>query len=171
MAAAFAAAWGQVVDLHIDTLNVETSNMLNPDSIRAELDRGPYFTLYKDNYFIVGTDPTHKPTSRNSDVKFQVSIAQRLTKSTLPFNTYLYLYYTQKVFWDVFRESLPIHDLNFNPGIGLARHIIVKNKVIGKVMLQIERESNGRDGEEDYRAVTIILVLINTHLTCGDTDA
>lgn len=139
---------GQVVNLRIDTLTTETANMLNPDSVRAQLDKGPYFTLYKDNYFIVGTDPTHKPTSRNSDVKFQVSISQRLTKSVLPFNTYLYLFYTQKVFWDVFRESMPIHDLNFNPGIGLARHLIVKNKVIGKVMLQIEHESNGRDGEE-----------------------
>ena len=62
------------------------------DSIRRELDNGPYFTLYKDNYFIAGTSIGPKPTNTNSDVKFQISIAQRLTKSTLPFNTYLYLF-------------------------------------------------------------------------------
>lgn len=27
----------------------------NPDSVREELDKRPYFSLYKDNYFIGGT--------------------------------------------------------------------------------------------------------------------
>ena len=88
------------------------------DSLREEFDKGPFFTLYRDNYFAVGTDPTHKPTSDNSDVRFQISIAQRLTKSVLPWNTYLFLCYTQGVAWDVFKNSMPMHDFTFNPGIG-----------------------------------------------------
>ena len=118
------------------------------DSIRRALDNGPYFTLYKDNYFIAGTTIGGKPTATNSDVKFQVSIAQRLTKSTLPFNTYLYLFYTQKCMWNVFENSMPMRDFNFNPGIGLAKHLFVKNRYVGKVTLMIEHESNGRDGIE-----------------------
>ena len=59
----------------------------NADSVRAVLDKAPYFTLFKDNYFIGGTTIGHKPTAANSDVKFQLSIAQRLTKSKLPFDT------------------------------------------------------------------------------------
>lgn len=118
----------------------------NTDSVRADFDNGPYFTLYKDNYFIAGTTLGGKPTRTNSDVKFQISIAQRLTKSTLPFNTYLFLMYTQKCFWNVFEESLPMRDLNFNPGIGLTKLLIVKNKLVGKATLLIEHESNGRDG-------------------------
>lgn len=119
----------------------------NADSVRRVYDNMPYFTLFKDNYFTVGTTIGHKPTAENSDVKFQVSIAQRLTKSTLPFNTYLFLMYTQKCFWNVFQESLPMYDLNFNPGIGLSKLLIVKNRVIGKATLLVEHESNGRDGD------------------------
>ena len=120
----------------------------NTDSLRREIDKGPYFTLYKDNYFTAGTSINQKPSSTNSDVKFQISIAQRLTKSTLPFNTYLYLFYSQKCMWNVFEESMPMRDLNFNPGIGLAKHLFVKDRYIGKVTLMVEHESNGRDGIE-----------------------
>ena len=120
----------------------------NADSIRDEFDRGPYFTLYKDNYFTAGTSLGDKPNGDNSDVKFQVSIAQRLTKSTLPFNTYLFLMYSQKCMWNVFKESMPMRDLNFNPGIGLSKLLIVKDRLIGKATVLIEHESNGRDGDE-----------------------
>lgn len=118
------------------------------DSIRNAFDNGPYFSLYRDNYFIAGIPLGDKISRTNSDVKFQVSIAQRLTKSVLPFNTYLFLTYSQKCFWNIFEESLPMHDLNFNPGIGLSKLLIVKGKLIGKATMLIEHESNGRDGEE-----------------------
>ena len=118
----------------------------NSDSIRHEFDNGPYFTLFKDNYFTAGIPIGQKITGDNSDVKFQVSIAQRLTKSTLPFHTYLFLAYSQKTFWNVFEESMPMRDLNFNPGIGLSKLLIVKDRLIGKATLMVEHESNGRDG-------------------------
>lgn len=118
---------------------------INTDSVRREFDKGPYFGLYKDNYFIFGPAIGQKITRENTNAKFQVSIAQKLTKSTLPWNTYLYLFYTQKVFWNVLEESLPMTDLNFNPGIGIAKPLFVKNRYIGKLTFQIEHESNGRD--------------------------
>ncbi len=123
---------------------------LDADSIRYEIEHGSYFSLYKDNYFIAGTaiGGEGKPSNTNSDVKFQISIAQRLTKSTLPFGTYLYLFYSQKCLWNVFENSMPMRDLNFNPGIGLAKHLFVKNRYIGKVTFLVEHESNGRDGIE-----------------------
>ena len=132
-------AMGQIV-------NVETSDRQIADSIRAELDSRPYFSLYKDTYFIGGTVLGGKPDGYNSDVKIQISFQQRLTKSVLPYHTYLYLFYTQKAVWHVFRNSLPFRDLNFNPGIGLSKFIIMKNKLVGKATLMIEHESNGKDG-------------------------
>lgn len=129
-------------------LSTPTSGPLDADSIRRALDNGPYFSLYKDNYFTMGTTVNQKPSRTNSDVKFQVSIAQRLTKSTLPFNTYLFLFYTQKCMWNVFEESMPMRDLNFNPGIGLAKHLFVKNRYVGKLTLLVEHESNGRNGAD-----------------------
>ena len=117
----------------------------NPDSIRHDFSNQPYFGLYKDNYFIFGPSIGPKPTRENTNVKFQISIAQRLTKATLPWGTYLYLFYSQKCFWNVLEKSLPMTDLNFNPGIGLTKPIFVKNRYIGKASLIIEHESNGRD--------------------------
>ena len=119
---------------------------INTDSVRREFDNAPYFGLYKDNYFIFGTSVGQRPTRENSNVKFQISFSQRLTNSVLPWNTYLFLFYTQKVFWNVLENSMPMTDLNFNPGIGLAKPLFVKNRFIGKLILLLEHESNGRDG-------------------------
>ena len=119
----------------------------NTDSIKKTMDIGPFFGLYKDNYFAVGTDPFHKPTGLNSGVKFQLSISQRLTNATLPWGTYLYLFFTEKVFWEVFKDSMPMSDLNFNPGIGWSKPFFVKDRYCGKLTLIVEHESNGRDGE------------------------
>lgn len=125
--------------------NLANSIPIDADSLRREFDNGPYFGLYKDNYFIFGPTIGSKPTKENTNVKFQISIRQKLTKSTLPWGTYLYLCYTQKVFWNVLEESLPMTDLNFNPGIGLAKPVFSNGKYVGKLLLQIEHESNGRD--------------------------
>lgn len=115
------------------------------DSVKRDFSNQPYFGLYKDNYFIFGTSANHTPSRTNSNIKFQISIAQRLTRSTLPWGTYLYLFYSQKCFWNVLENSMPMTDLNFNPGIGLTKPFFVKNRYIGKATLIVEHESNGRD--------------------------
>ena len=134
-------AQGQIVPVEDETVNVDSLK-------RAFADTHYYFGLYRDNYFIFGPPIGRKPTAANTNIKFQISIAQKLTKNTLPWGTYLYLYYTQKVFWNVLQNSMPMTDLNFNPGIGLAKPIFIKNRFIGKINLQLEHESNGRDGLE-----------------------
>lgn len=116
------------------------------DSLKHEFDFGPYFGLYKDNYFTAGTKPFAKPTGTNSDVKFQISLAIRLTKNVLPWDSYLFLQYTQKAFWNVFQNSMPMHELNYNPGIGWARPFFSKGRYLGKLTIMVEHESNGRDG-------------------------
>lgn len=138
--AAPAAAKAQIISVD--------GEKLDADSIRKDFDDRPYFGLYKDNYFIFGPAIGPKMTRQNTNVKFQISIAQRLTRSTLPWGTYLYLFYSQKCFWNVLENSMPMTDLNFNPGIGLTKPLFVKNKFIGKATLMIEHESNGRDGDD-----------------------
>lgn len=128
-------------------VNVPAQEKVDADSLRRDFDSQPYFGLYKDNYFIFGPPIGYKPTKENTNIKFQISISQKLTRSTLPFGTYLYLFYTQKVFWNVLENSMPMTDLNFNPGIGLAKPLFVKNRFIGKVFFILEHESNGRDGD------------------------
>lgn len=119
---------------------------INTDSVRRAFDDAPYFGLYKDNYFIFGCPVGPRITRDNCNIKFQISIAQRLTRSTLPFGTYLYLFYSQKCFWNILEDSMPMTDLNFNPGIGLTKPLFVKGRFVGKVSLIAEHESNGRDG-------------------------
>ena len=118
---------------------------LDTDSIKRDFSNQPYFGLYKDNYFIFGPSVGPPATKQNTNIKFQISIAQRLTRATLPWGTYLYLFYSQKCFWNVLENSMPMTDLNFNPGIGLTKPLFVKNRYIGEVSLIIEHESNGRD--------------------------
>lgn len=151
-------SWGQI----LEEKNVGVKVRYNADSVRAVLDKMPYFTLFRDNYFSGGIPLGTKPTDHNSDVKFQLSISQRLTKSKLPFDSYLFIQYTQKAFWDVFRESLPMRDLNFNPGIGLGHLIIRHNKYIGKAYLMLEHESNGRDSidSRSWNKITLSCALV-----------
>ena len=122
------------------------STLVDVDSLRRAFDSQPSFGIYKDNYFTFGVPVGDKWSKHNCNVKFQISIAQRLTKSTLPWNTYLFLFYSQKVFWNVLENSMPMTDLNFNPGIGLVKPLFVKNRFFGKLQLLLEHESNGRDG-------------------------
>ncbi len=124
-----------------------TRTNYNADSVRAIIENGPYFGVFRDNYFIGGIPVGQKIKAENSNVKFQISVIQRLTKSKLPFDTYLFLQFTQKTVWNVLEESLPMRDLNFNPGIGLGHLIVYQNRYIGKAFLMLEHESNGKDGE------------------------
>lgn len=117
------------------------------DSIVKDFDNRPFFGIFKDNYFALGTALNQKPNEFNSDVKFQISFRQRLTKSVLPFHSHLFLSYSQKAMWNIFEESLPFHDLNFNPGIGVQKLIINRGRLVGNAIVMLEHESNGRDGE------------------------
>ncbi|MDR2950836.1 MAG: phospholipase A [Prevotella sp.] len=135
-------------DVIVGSLFGSSRQLSNADSIINKFDALPSFGIYKDNYFIVGTNLFEKPTDMNSDAKFQVSIRHRLTNSTLPFKTYFFLTYTQKAFWNVFQESFPFRDLNFNPTLGLGRALVRDNRFLGTISFQFEHESNGKDGED-----------------------
>ncbi len=141
MAVAVPAATAQVITTQPD-------EVLDEDSVKRAYDQRPYFGLYKDNYFIFGPSIGPAITRKNTNVKFQISISQRLTNRVLPLGTFLTLFYTQKCFWNVLEKSFPMTDLNFNPGIGLVKPLFANNRYIGKISLIAEHESNGRDGDE-----------------------
>ncbi|WP_368666915.1 phospholipase A [Dysgonomonas sp. 511] len=152
-------------DVIVGSMFGPSKQLSNADSLINKFDAMPSFGIYKDNYFVVGTDMFEKPTSDNSDAKFQVSIRQKLTNSTLPFKTYFFLTYTQKAFWDVFKESFPFRDLNYNPTIGLGRALVRHNRFLGTITLQFEHESNGKGGD-DSRSWNKIS--FGTNLTLND---
>lgn len=111
-------------------------------------DKLPAFAVYRDTYFVTGVPLDREITNETADASFQISIRQRLTKSVLPFKTFAYLTYTQKSFWDIYAESSPFRDTNYNPGLGLGKYIFYGNRLVGAAFVQIKHESNGRDGED-----------------------
>ncbi|PZP48807.1 MAG: phospholipase, partial [Pseudopedobacter saltans] len=121
---------------------VDTSAL--PDSQREFL-RLPPFSIYKDNYFISGTSINHKPDKYNSDIKYQISIRQLLYRQPILGGSFPYLSYTQKSFWNVYQNSKPFAEINFNPSLGLLRPYKNRYGTMNYVTAAIEHESNGRD--------------------------
>lgn len=115
------------------------------DSIKAELDKGPWFTTFKDNFGLIGTTIGSKPTGENSDAKYQLSIMQRLSKSNLIWDTHLFFQFTLTSYLNIFEPSFPLHDISINPGIGLNKYLFKDGKYIGQAYLMLEHESNGFD--------------------------
>lgn len=135
-------------DIVLETVLKPVPGLNNADSIRKLYDDSPSFGIYKNNYIVTGTTIGSSPSRDNSDAKFQISISQRLTNSVLPFNTYLFLTYTQLAIWDIYKESFPFRDINFNPTIGVGKALAYKNRMLGLVSFQLEHESNGKDKED-----------------------
>lgn len=118
---------------------------MSKDSTEHIIRQSPAFSIFKDNYIVSGTALNEKPSEDNSDVKFQFSFKQRLQNSPLVWGSYFYLTYTQKSFWDIYKESSPFAETNYNPGLQLSKPIYTKDQFRGILSLSVEHESNGRD--------------------------
>jgi phospholipase A1 len=106
----------------------------------------PHFTIHKSNYFITGVPTNTQINSTTANLKYQISFKQSVTRDQLPWDTHLYITYTQKSFWNVYDESLPFEDINFNPSISFEKAIYNKDEMLtGFATLSFDHESNGRD--------------------------
>ena len=137
---------------------------LTKEEVYDTIQKMPSFSSYHDNFFISGI-PTNKTTTKdNADIKYQISFKQLVTRTTLPLNSYLFLSYSQKAFWNVYRQSSPFAEINFNPAIGLGKPLFNKEGYIfGLAELKFDHESNGRDGMES-RAWNRIIGAFHTPL-------
>ncbi|WP_345083886.1 phospholipase A [Nemorincola caseinilytica] len=109
--------------------------------------RMPSFSIYNDNYFVLGAETDKKITSATSNAKFQISFKQRLFSGKLPLNSMLFMTYTQKSFWNIFEKSNPFAESNYNPTIAFGVPTFSKktSNLTGLLVFAIEHESNGRD--------------------------
>lgn len=143
----------QMWSAQIDTTNINPFKpqylQIEPDDMMEQFNMQPNFGMYKDNYIITGIPTNKSINSQTADAKFQISIRQRLFNTIMPFNTQLMLTYIQKSFWDIYEESLPFADNNYNPGLLLTKPIIHKNSFKGIIALSAEHESNGQDSLEN----------------------
>lgn len=125
--------------------NAQNNDSINKSKATKIFLSQPSFSMYKDNYFITGTAFKENATINNSDAKFQISLKYRIDQKPVFDNVYAYLTYTQKSFWDIYQESSPFGDINFNPGIGLIKPYMNKKGRLGYYSLMLEHESNGKD--------------------------
>lgn len=126
--------------------NVLNAQRLDREEVDAYIKNMPGFSIHKDNYFITGVPTNKRIDKTTADVKYQISFKQLITRNTLPWDTYLFVTYSQKAFWNIYENSSPFEEINFNPSIGFAKPIFNKeDKMIGMASLMFEHESNGRD--------------------------
>lgn len=132
--------------LIVFTNNKSNAQAYSKQELKDSIAKLPYFSIHKDNYFITGV-PTNKTIDRTTaDAKYQISFKQILTRSRLPWDTYLFMTYTQKSFWNIYEESFPFNDINFNPSIAIGKAFYDKeDRLSGLARLSFEHESNGRD--------------------------
>ncbi|MBT8191597.1 MAG: phospholipase A [Bacteroidia bacterium] len=122
----------------------------------AQTDRSflevPGFTMFGDNYLITGTTVTGRNDLRaSSDVKFRIGFAHRLLDRPLILGFYPYVTYQQRSFWEIYKESSPFRESNYNPGFALGKIAVVEGKEVGIFFIELEHESNGL-GNEDSRS-------------------
>ncbi|MEO1012810.1 MAG: phospholipase A [Bacteroidota bacterium] len=108
----------------------------------------PPFSMYGDNYFITGTSLNESISSETSDAKFQLGFKQRLTNLKLPWETFLFFTYRQKAFWDIYKDSFPFRETNYNPSLGLAKLFVDEEGIHSGLWFAFEHESNGLGGED-----------------------
>lgn len=128
------------------SISEANSQRLSREKINDTLEKMPVFSIHKDNYFISGISTDKEISSETADAKYQISFKALLTRNTLPFDTHLFLTYTQKAFWNIYKFSSPFQEINFQPGLALGKPIYNRNDhLAGMAYLQLEHESNGRD--------------------------
>lgn len=109
----------------------------------------PNFNLYDDAYFITGVPLSGPINKHTSDIKYNISFSQLLTKKSVFWDTYIYLAYTQKAFWGIYENSSPFKEINFNPAVIVSKPFWKKDGHLMSIAeLKFEHESNGRAGEE-----------------------
>lgn len=112
----------------IESRAIEINQMANEVLGAKENEK---FSYHRGNYFIFGDE----------ELKIQFSAKYRFAKD---FN--LYAGYTQLMFWNIYDDSMPFGEINYNPEI-FYRIVEQKSKYIRSIDIGFLHTSNGEDGE------------------------
>ncbi len=141
----FQAIWEEQRDTSRFSFRTMDYLKITDEEFMKIYDAQPSFGMFHDNYFITGVPTNKEINNQSADAKYQISISQRLSKSRFPFKSTLLLTYTQKSFWDIYQNSSPFADNNYNPGLTLVRPVLSNQQLKGVAALSFEHESNGLD--------------------------
>ncbi|WP_029038092.1 phospholipase A [Salinimicrobium xinjiangense] len=122
------------------------SQTLTREQVSDTINDMPLFSMYEHNYFISGVPLKREINQQTADAKYQISFKLLLSRNQLPLNSYLFLTYTQKAFWNLYASSKPFEEIDFKPGLSMGIPIFHKqDRLLGMAFLKYEHESNGRD--------------------------
>jgi len=126
-----------------------SSKILKKSTYKEYVRNLPAFTIYGDNYFITGTT-THSDafTATGSDAKFEIGFKQRLYNKDLLLELIPFVTYRQKAFWNIYQDSFPFRETNYNPTLGFTKLFFKGEEFDYSLHFAFEHESNGRDGME-----------------------
>ncbi len=108
------------------------------------------FSLYQPTYFIFGKD----------NLKLQFSAKYRVAK-----NYNLYLAFTQTMFWNIYEQSAPFDDINYNPE-AFYRLFENKNRFLRSMDIGMLHTSNGEDGDKS-RSINRVFLKTNMATSWG----
>ncbi len=138
---------------------------MSKDSAEKIWSTSPAFTIFKDNYFLTGTTLESEPSKYNSDAKFQISFKYRIMNKPLIYGFYPHLTYTQKSYWDIYQNSSPFEESNYNPAMHLIKSMYQNGALNGVLSLSLEHESNGRDSISGSRSWNYLAITYGRILT------
>ncbi|WP_299780866.1 phospholipase A [uncultured Formosa sp.] len=116
------------------------------EEVNTSIKENPSFTIHEDNYLITGVPTNTAIKSSTADIKYQISFKQLISRDPIIWDSYMFLTYTQKAFWNIYEFSSPFQEINFNPTIGLRKVIYDEtDHVKGVASIKLNHESNGRD--------------------------
>ena len=105
-------------------------------------------STHEKNYFLPlsYTFKGKYPDEKRAEIKFQLSIKKLLFENLFSLNENYYFAYTQKAWWQAYKDSAPFNELNFKPeffvNIPLNLASALKN-----IRVSLMHESNGKANE------------------------
>lgn len=103
---------------------------------------------YKDNYFLpISYDTKQRVGREQNEAKFQFSIKKPLSYDLLGFNETINFGYTQTSWWQIYAQSAPFRESNYQPEIfAVFPYKDAKKTALKGLKVALLHESNGQGG-------------------------
>lgn len=86
------------------------------------------------------------PKDKRAEIKFQISIKKPLFENLLSLDEVYYFAYTQKAWWQAYKNSAPFKELNFQPEFFILFPLKFENfSSLKNLSISLLHESNGKD--------------------------
>ena len=116
-------------------------------SIKQYLSRNFGLYPYKSNYFIPFTyDGVEKENRKKYEAKFQISFMKPLFYNLLGVGETLFFGYTQQSYWQIYADSAPFRETNYEPEI-FALFPLNGKFHMDAFRVSLNHQSNGQKGE------------------------